>query len=152
MPRKATPGNILEIDLRDGTRTFARELKHPFVAIYDGRALPDADPSRIVTLPVLFVLAVHDSAFREWKKVGFEPLAEGEIEIPDQFIQDIADPSKCRIVDARGVERKATVDECDGLEAAAVWDLEHIVERISAHYKGEPSEFAESLKLERPKQ
>jgi hypothetical protein len=91
------------------------------------------------------------AAEREWKKVGFQPLKEGELRIPDQFIQDIVDPYKSRIVGANGVERPATLEECEGLERAAVWDSEHVVERISAYYKGEPSEFVESLKLERPK-
>lgn len=59
-------------------------------------------------------------------------------------------PDRCRIVSADGSERQATIDECEGLESQAVWDPEHVDERIMAHYQGRPSVFVESLKLERP--
>jgi hypothetical protein len=149
MARRASPGNIWKVPLSDGSHTFARELQHPFAAIYDARNLAENDTDRIAKRPVLFVVVVHDSTFREWIKVGSRPV-EPEIRIPDRFRQDIADPSNCRIVNADGVERAATIDECEGLEPQAVWETEHIDERIIAYYQGRPSEFVESLKLERP--
>jgi hypothetical protein len=148
--RRATPGNVIKIVLSDGSHTYARELRHPFVAVYDARDVSETDVAQIVKRPILFVVAVHDSAFSGWKKVAFQPLEEGEAEVPLRFMQNIADPNKCRIVDGNGVAREATPDECEGLERVAVWDPEHVDERLLAHFRGEPSQFVESLKLERP--
>jgi len=45
-----------------------------------------------------------------------------------------------------GEETPATLKECEGLEAAAVWDAEHIVDRLNDHFAGRANKWVESLR------
>lgn len=147
--RKVEPGTIIQIDLTETEHTYARALKHPFIAVYDARTTEQMAPREIVSRPVLFVVSVYDRALNRWKSIGKAPLDPDELPIPDQFIQDILNPADCRIIDADGVTRNATSQECIGLEAAAVWDAEQLVGRIRDHYTGLKNVFLESLSLKK---
>jgi hypothetical protein len=47
----------------------------------------------------------------------------------------------------QGYECPATLAECSGLERAAVWDPEHVVDRLRDHAAGRPNQWVESLKI-----
>jgi hypothetical protein len=40
-----------------------------------------------------------------------------------------------------------SIDKCRGLERSAIWEPEHVEERLSDHYAGKVNRWAESLKL-----
>jgi len=147
MARKKKPGTIVLIDLGDGYHAYARELHHPFVAIYDTRTIEPMEPDQIISQPFLFILAVFDKAFIRWQKVGYVPLIPNELAVPDRFIQDVVNPGDCRIVDVDGWEHPATIEECIGLEAAAIWDSDEVEDRIRDHYAGRKNVWLESLKV-----
>ncbi len=147
------PGAVLRVGLDDGTHTFARMLSHsPYVAVYDARRSDDAvDVEQIVRSPVLFVVAVSAGAYRSgrWQRVGSVPPLAAAVAIPEFFQQDIFDPQQCQVVDHLGRERTATPEECVGLERSAVWDAEHIEERVRDHYQNRPNANLEVMKLRR---
>lgn len=147
--KKNKPGTIFCIDLQDGFQVYARELQHPFLAIYDSRTNKDMELLHIVSLPPLFIVGVFDRVFKHWKKVGYVPLRPEELPIPDRFIQDVVDPMDCRLVDANGRERPATLDECEGRESASIWDSDQVEDRIRDHYMNRPNPWVELLKLKR---
>ena len=78
--------------------------------------------------------------------VGNGPL-ENELRTPPpRFIQDALRPDQFRIYE-NGKIRSATKEECLGLEREAVWDPEHVEERIRDHYAGRKNRWVESLRI-----
>lgn len=96
--------------------------------------------------------AVYDRAIgrRGWPIVGHAPPGSPDIPVPDSFLQDPVPPFNCRIIDVAGNIRPVTVQECEGLERAAVWEAEHVAERIRDHYAGRPNVHLERMKLRFP--
>ena len=149
MARRKKPGTIVRIELDDGHHTYARELEHPFVAVYDARTSEPLQPEQIIEHPALFIVGVFDKAFNRWKKIGYVPLRPNELAVPDRFIQDVANPANCRLVDINGNARPATIEECEGRESATIWDSDEVADRIRDHYAGRPNRLAELLKVKR---
>lgn len=150
--QKLEMGAFIRIPLDSETHTFGRILKSPFVAVYDCQSKDEsAHGEQIAASPVLFVVAVMDRAVKtgRWQIIDRIPLEESEIRIPDQFMQDRFNPLKCRIIDSSGTSREATIEECEGLEPAAVWEAEHVEQRIRDHYAGRKNVYVESMKLKR---
>jgi hypothetical protein len=153
MARKGDPGDIVRINLGDGRHTYGQLLVDPFIAVYDFPTTDRvADLTAVVGRPVLFVIAVNHAAVGRcgWPVVGQAPPGSPAVAVPDRFVQDVADPADCRIVDVEGNARPATIGECEGLEPAAVWDAGHVAARLRDHYAGRPSVFLERLGLRHP--
>jgi Immunity protein 26 len=121
--------------------------QRPFIAVYDRRSQRQLSDDEIVTGRVLFVVAVFDRAYAggRWPIVGHVPLEEADIPIPDRFMQDLFQPGECQIIDRFGRSRPARPEECVGLERAAVWEAEHVEERIRDHYAGRPNVHLEYM-------
>src|ERR1700722_144517 len=89
---KILEGQILRVDLRDGTHAYARGLKRPLVAFYDRQYRGPADPSieEIVALPIAFKVWVMDYAIKKsvWPIIGLIPLESKLKEVPCFFKQD----------------------------------------------------------------
>lgn len=81
-----------------------------------------------------------------WKRVGHKSLSDAEARPPAKFIRDRLTPGRYRIYED-GKMREATRKECEGLEAAAVWEPEHVEDRLRDHYAGRPNKWVESLRL-----
>lgn len=146
------PGAVLRVDFDPPRHSYARMLSdHPYLAFYAGVHEQPVAPEQAVTEPVLFVLAVHDRAYQtgRWPRVGAVPLADAGVKIPEYFMQDMFNPAKCRIIDHLGNVRPARPEDCVGLERAAVWDAEHIEERLRDHHAGRPNPHLEHLRLKR---
>lgn len=144
------PGTTIRKSLADGHTYYGRLLEFPWAVFYDHRTeQPEDDPAAIVDHAPLFTVAAHKDllAEGEWEAIGVVPL-DGSLQPPkEQFIQDDLDPDDCQIINDAGEIRPATREECEGLEAAAVWEPEHIDDRLVDHYAGRPNEWVESLKL-----
>lgn len=148
--QKFVPGSILRIKLQDGSYVYGRLLKLPYAAFYDYRTgEPVSDLQEIVAKPVLFIIAVHKSIFtkKEWEIIGKLPLEQHLTKPIEHFIQDPLDFRQCQIIDDEGNIRNATLEECKGLERAAVWEPEHIEDRLLDHFHRRPNPWVESLKL-----
>lgn len=144
------PGAFIEIPIDSDMHTYGRLLKHPFIAVYDHTSEQSDCVEEIANQPVLFVIPVMDRAIKNgrWKIIGVAP-CHSEIPIPEQFMQDILNPNNCQIIDYLGNIRDATIEECEGMERAAVWDAKHVEERIRDHYAGRKNAYLESMKLKR---
>jgi hypothetical protein len=147
MASRKRPGTIVRINLDDGYHIYGRELQHPFLAVYDARAKKEMTPDQIVVQHTLFIVGVFDQALKRWKPVGYVPLLPDELPVPDRFIQDVINPNDCRIVNAHGHERPATIAECEGLESATIWDSDEVEDRIRDYYAGRTNGWVESLKV-----
>ena len=150
MARKCVPGDIVQIELEDGRHVYGQVLVHPYLAVYDYPTTDDADPTDVVSRPILFIVAVYDRALngRTWPTVGKAPDG-ASITVPDFFTQDMFNPQSCKIIDVGGTMRSVPPEECEGLERAAVWEAVHVQERIRDHYAGRPNVYLKSMALRR---
>jgi hypothetical protein len=148
--QKFVPGAIVKIPLDETYHTYGRLLVRPYVAVYDYRTDADqADLQEIIKRAILFIVCVYDYAITKgrWEIIGKVSLDSDNVEVPPQFIQDSYAPYNCSLIDALGNLTPATIEECRGLERSAVWEPEHVEERIRDFYAGKVNRWAESLKL-----
>lgn len=141
--QKLVEGAIVRVPYEPGRHTYAQLLVEPWIRVFDAPSGDEADDlERVISSPVLFTVATQPFAVSDgrWPVVGHAPLRREERRIPDQFVQDLFNPSKLRVLsgspDGSWQERPATIAECEGLEAASVWDPEHVETRIADHYAG----------------
>lgn len=145
--QKWNPGDILEIPLGNGQRAFARILKNPLVAFYDLKADKTPAIDFIVSKPVAFKVWVMNSALTDgkWPIIGTKPLTPDLEESPTFFKRDPIS-GKLSIYTKGGCEKPATLQECEGLECAAVWDPKHLTDRLNDHFANRPNKWVESMK------
>ena len=145
--KKRTVGDIVQIPLGDGTHTYARVLPEASFAFYDSRTTEDLTVEQVIGRQILFFVAVMNHAITEgrWTIIGHVPVDDG-LQAPPKFIQDALDSNKFRIY-KDGQMRPATRQECIGLECAAVWEPEHVEERLRDHYAGRKNKVFELLKI-----
>jgi len=144
-------GDIVKVPIDSNWHTYARVLNEPLIAFYDARTNRDLSPEEIVTRPILFTLWVMNRAITSgrWKRVAHISPDPALLKEPAFFKQDTLNPLSYSIYRA-GQEIQATKEECRGLERAAVWDAEHVEDRLRDHYLGQPNKWVESLKLQIP--
>jgi hypothetical protein len=148
MSKKAVVGDVIKIPLGDGTHSYGLILSGASYAFYDSRTSDDLAIEQITKLPLLFVIAVMSSATKEgrWSKVG-RVKDNDSLTIPPKFIQDPLRKESFSLYENSGEIRKATKEECLGLERAAVWDPEHVEDRLRDHYAGRVNKWVELLRI-----
>jgi len=141
-------GGIVKISLEAGLHTYARILEMPLVTFYNSKSNADLSINDIISWPILFKIWVmkHVITSGRWPKVGYLPLEKPLREIPTLSKQDPLNPSKIYMYRG-GKEYPATREQCEQLERAAVWEPEHVEERLKDHYAGRPNRWVESLKI-----
>jgi hypothetical protein len=146
-PKKRTVGDVVQVPLGEGWHSYARVLPEVSVAFYDSRERELRTPNEVVKRPILFIVAVMNSAFKKgrWPIVGHIPL-EVQLKDPPTFIQDQLNKDSFQLYEA-GVISPATREQCVGLERCAVWDPEHVEDRLRDHYAGRKNKWVESLKM-----
>lgn len=142
------PGTFLRIPLGDGSFGYGRMLETPYSAFYNYRTTsPDSEIDRVASKPVLFRIAVRQSALESWEPIGWREIEEHLAQPIVQFTQDVGNYRACRIFDTAGNVRAAEPQECVGLEAAAVWEQRHVEERLLDTLMGRPNADEELLKV-----
>lgn len=141
-------GDILRIELPDGSKSYARVLGEASFAFYDGRFDKDPEISEILTLPIAFEIAVMKYAVTKggWRIIGTAPLELYLQKVRPRFIQDALNVRHFQIYED-GEIRESSREECEGLERCAVWDPEHVEDRLADHYAGRPNKWLESMKI-----
>lgn len=145
-------GDILRIELGAGLHAYAQVADEPVIVFFEGVFEDEVAIERIPDLPVLFRLGVANHAISSglWQVTGLKPLtAENALE-PFFYKQDaISGRLSLYHSDfaATGYERPATLAECQHLECAAVWEPEHVVDRLRDHASGTPNRWLDSLKI-----
>lgn len=147
-------GDIIKIDLLNGQHAYAHVTTDPCIIFYDGRFQSNADITveQIPFLPILFTLFVSNYAIKDgiWPVIAHAELEESLLRQPYMFKKD---PISGRFYiyhadfEDTNYERPATFEECVGLECAAVWDPNHVVDRINDYYAGRPNQWAQQLAL-----
>jgi hypothetical protein len=155
MGKRRLEGQVVKIDLKDGTCCFARVLKRPLFAFYGKLYNINDSPSldEICILPIIFKIDVMTYAIsREiWQVIGRVPLTDDLKEIPKFFKQDMMSDELFIYHEipelAPSYQVQATYAEIQGLECAAVWDPEYVEERLRDHFAGRSDKWVEDIKI-----
>jgi len=139
------------VSLKDGSYGYGRVRAFPAMSFYDFNTRePVHDVDKIASRPILFSVLVHKSALKKWKVIAKRPLEDDLRRYIRTFSQDIADPRKCTIGDEEGNERPATPSECVGVERSAVWEDNHVEDRLLDTFNGRPNRWYENQKVKSP--
>lgn len=144
--KNGTLGDILKIDLKNGSYAFGRVLKSPLIAFYDVASETQTPPEGLLSRDILFKVWVMKSAFKSknWMIIGNSPIDTPLMEDPWFFKIDPISKKFSRYKD--GIEVPAFREECLHLERAAAWSPEHIEDRLRDYFMGIPNKWVESLK------
>ncbi|MGH0346523.1 immunity 26/phosphotriesterase HocA family protein [Sinorhizobium meliloti] len=140
-------GDFLKIGMDDGTFCFARVLHEPYMAFYGLRSEDERPIDEVAQSKVLFKLAVMNRAVTSgrWRVIGNLPLEEELRQPVKSFRQDPI--TKKLSIYVNGADSPATPEACANLERAAVWDPEHVEDRLRDHFAGVPNKWVESLRF-----
>jgi hypothetical protein len=142
-------GQVLQIPLGDGASAFGRVLTNPLIGFYDLRSETVPPIEQIIAAPILFKLWVmrYTVAKGRWHVLGHVPLSHDLLVEPLFFKKDALTGALTIYRDRTGEEVPATLEECEGLECAAVWDPEHLEDRLRDHHAGRPCRWLKALAL-----
>ena len=155
--KNRAPGRVVCIDLGDGRCAYGRQLWSVNAEFYDyvGAIGESVDLLTLVEKPVAFTIWVSNRCFKRggrWDLLDTVPLLEHERQRPDvKFRQDVRGGALSIVSRAcppsvQFSNRPATVEECTGIEREAVWDPEHVEDRLRDHFDGLPNKWVESLR------
>ncbi len=140
-------GDIVSLKLHDGSFAFGRVLPEPVMAFYDINTPEIPALDEILEASITFKIWVMNHAITDglWQVIGSASLGEEFLEESLFFKKDPISKELSIYRDGTGQETPATVAECEGLECAAVWEPEHVVDRLSDHFAGRPNKWVELL-------
>jgi hypothetical protein len=146
-------GDVLRIDLGDERHSYAQVAAEPLIVFFDGAYTEDLAPEQAVRLPVLFRLCVMNQAVTRgfWPVIGRQALAPENEQEPFFFKQDVVTGNLALYHSSfasTNWEQPATLSECEGLENAAVWDPEHVLDRLRDHHADRPNKWVDSLSID----
>ena len=148
MSQRRTLGAVHAVPLGDGTNGYALTLPEADFAFFDKRASDHPKLDEFLSTPILFRVAVHKSAWvsGRWPKIGKISIPSSLTAPVPTFIQNSVKPDQYEIYLA-GAIRPATKEECEGLERCAVWEPNHVEDRLRDHYAGKANVWVDSLQL-----
>jgi hypothetical protein len=149
--QQRTVGAIVKIELGDGYHSYARILDKANYAFYNLRTNEEiSDLNYIISKQILFIIAVYDDVVTKgrWLKIGKLPIEDSLQILPYKYIQDKQKPGSFELYNSNtGKSEPASKEECKGLECAAVWEANHIEERIRDHFAGRPNIWVEKMRI-----
>ncbi|WP_281322743.1 Imm26 family immunity protein [Flavobacterium aestivum] len=142
--QKITTGSILEINIENKYYVYAQILSNgDGIVFFDYKSpSPLKDFSILENKPVLFIITVYNDVITKghWLKVGKLGIRKEFEILPLKFIQDAQHPDRFEFYNPNtGDITPTTKDKIKGLERAAVWDANHVEDRIRSHYEGTTS-------------
>jgi len=144
-------GDVVSIPLEDNRVAFGWVLEEPLLAFFDYSCDTGAMPTidEIIRKPISFRVNVMNYAVTRgrWTVIGHAPVPEKLLQTPWFFKEDRFSGKLSLTQVGAGDEIPATPEQCKGLERAAVWDPEHVEDRLRDHFAGRPNIWVESLKL-----
>jgi hypothetical protein len=148
MKQSRVDGDFVLIPLGGETYGYGRVLPDAVVAFYDAFDRGKKSVDELPGSKILFRIPVMDHAIKNcrWPVIGHLPLEQGLRQPARFFLVDKLKKGDYRIYE-NGVIRRATRQECIGLENAAVWEPEQVEDRLRDHIAERPNKWVEALKL-----
>jgi immunity protein 26 of polymorphic toxin system len=147
--KKMDSGNILEIELEDGSLSYGVIIKNPLLAFSSLTFNRRPEITSEIFKNVAFQLWVMNSAIGKngWPIVGSISVDELSINKPTFYRYDMISKNFYHYVDCVD-DIPSTKEGCIGLECAAAWEKNHIEDRLMAFKKGIECEWEKSLRAE----
>jgi len=141
-------GDVLAIPLSDGMYGFGLVLPDPLMAFYDLQCESIPALEMITNSPIAFKIWTHNTPITsgQWERIGRITCLDELLEEPLCYKKDLISGELTIYRNSTQEEVPATVQECEGLECAAVWAPEHILDRLQDHFAGRPNIWVESLR------
>jgi len=143
------PGAILEI--QTNAKYYYAQILHKGCAFFDLELdAPLKDYSVLKTASVLFIVAVYNDVITKgkWLKVGKMEIRDELKIVPNQFIQDPINPIEFSLYNPNtGEILPSSRKDVEGLECAAVWEAEHVEDRLRDHFAGNPNVWVAQLAI-----
>ena len=132
--KRVVEGAVFEIPICGDRFAYAQALSDPLVGFYEGCFSDAQSVEKVADLSFRLRLWVHRDAFKQWRQIGNAPVAVGA---DDQwfYIQDALTKSVELYQHGTGLRRPVDAPIGD-FEAAAIWDPEHIEERLADEASG----------------
>jgi len=142
-------GAIISIPVEEKRQCFGLLLEKPFVAFYLERFAMSIVPTGEVLKKVndTLVLGIYSDIILKgtWRIVGEATLLLRNISIPDFYIHDKTTDAYF-IYSKDGKITPSTKERCEGLETAAIWDTNHVIDRLKSTFGGETDIWTNSIK------
>lgn len=143
------PGAVVAIEFEANQVSFAMVLEDPLVVFFDCAKAKNAkiEMADIVDRPAAFKVWVMKYAVtgKLWPVVGQVAVPEHLRPLPWFYKKDAINGKIYRT--QMGVKDfESSLSDIEGLECAAVWDPEHVVDRLKDHFAGRPNKWVEILK------
>lgn len=141
-------GDLIEIPLSEGRLGYCQVLEDPLYVFYDKGAQFDHTNFQSITVrPVLFKVWVSKYARLNgsWKRIGRGLPVRTDMPKPDFFRQDPITKKLYRYNQQLDNSEPISFEEALQMERAAVWEPEHVEERLQAHFDGTDSIWKSKL-------
>jgi hypothetical protein len=113
------------------------------------RGKTELSAEEIVQVKSLFKVMVMDRAIKSfrWPVIGHVELPPVWLHPVKFYKQDALHPERLFIKWSDGTEIPTDLQGIERLEKAAIWDPEHVEDRIMDHFAGRPNRWLKSLAL-----
>jgi hypothetical protein len=129
-PRYPDVGDVVQLELSEGVYAYGRVLRDASVAFYRQASSEPRRPP-IGNRDFQFVVGVYADVVASLEVVGHDASDSDDDDWPPP--SSVTDKIGGGVqLYYRGELRPATEEECRWLEPAAVWDLPHLIERLTA--------------------
>ena len=143
-------GSVIEIFLGDELYSYAQVVSKAELVFFDyfGNQIPKNLIESVCRKTPLFFISVMHSAIKSgrWKIVGRCEISQALRSPREYFIQDVLTKKFSIYTSGDGSIRPAERSEIEGLECAAVWEPEHVEDRLRDFRAGKPNVWVEQLK------
>lgn len=137
--QRSVIGALVEIDLGDCNYAYARIVSKSEPAFYDRLAEGKVvDYAATYEDRIAFITSVTNSAVTSgrWTIVDKRPLEPELAQERKYFMLDAQSGEYSLYYSISGDIRPASAKQCTDLERAAVWDPEHVEDRLRDHFAG----------------
>ncbi len=149
MKQRIVIGSVVQIDLADNLCSFAQVISKAELAFFNcfEKAPTNLTIEEIVKMPILFILPVMNYAVKSgrWPVIGKSVLRSEFQSERYYFHQDIL-TKKISITQHGDDLQPATRTQIEGLECMAVWDPEHVEDRLRDTKDNKNNIWSDSLK------
>lgn len=149
--KRPKQGDYFQIELGAGLLAYGRVLQSPIYAFYNVITTTPLTTSELDRKALLCKICVMKYAWKKtnWKIIGYS-------ELPIELCQRVWFAKQDSISgeltmysewEGKVAEKKATRKQLLGLECAAVWDPDHVEDRLRDHYNGVENKWVKNLAL-----
>jgi hypothetical protein len=146
-------GAIVQIDLKDGTYGYGVVIEYGLIGFFDYKSSnTEVNQDEILKSKILFKIWVIKYAVTQvWPIIGKMKLSE-EIKEEPKFFKYNSMHHRYEIYSHDGKDIPTTWEACKDLECIAVWEPQHVRERLRDYFAGRPTYQVECFRSQHIKE